>query len=187
MRAKEAMPRRNDVALSLQFLADEEGSAVRLTIELLPFDHSNGHHELSVVDAGGKGKGRDDLRDIIFDLPDLLVLPTRLASISVMLYTLRHLASIASNTQASRKSSPSYYALRRLSSAIQALSPPRLAGGNSERLVTRLRDRLTSWRARGPALTREPSAKLSKRPPAMQRTDAVSRDVRVLANDEAWE
>lgn len=70
----------------------------------------------------GKASGPTSRPPASFLLPDHVVLPTRLSSIAVSLYSLRHLALIAQSTQPAKTASPSYHALRLLAEQIQALS-----------------------------------------------------------------
>ncbi|KPV76195.1 uncharacterized protein RHOBADRAFT_52236 [Rhodotorula graminis WP1] len=130
----------------LEFRPDDEGLPVlRLVVALVPpsdaASHLAEHRELSVshparhesVDQG-KGKGRAQAPApaasplATFALPDLLHLPTRLSSLAIQLYTLRHLAGIARATQpAQHVQSPDghesgYSAMRELADAISALA-----------------------------------------------------------------
>ncbi|GAA5910184.1 hypothetical protein JCM8208_006752 [Rhodotorula glutinis] len=132
----------------LEFRPDDEGLPVlRLVVALVPpseaASHLAEHRELSVshparreADDKGKGKGRAQASAAhaatsplaTFALPDLLHLPTRLSSLAIQLYTLRHLAGIARATQpAQQASSPDghetgYSAMRELADAISALA-----------------------------------------------------------------
>ncbi|GAA5852518.1 hypothetical protein JCM8547_002527 [Rhodosporidiobolus lusitaniae] len=112
---------------SLEFRDDdEEERVVRLVVELVDPREGRGvatHREIKVTHPralgeegreekgmkAGKGKGKaraveeegKAARLATFSLPDVLHLPTRLSSIAIQLFTLRHLASIARATQPS--------------------------------------------------------------------------------------
>ncbi|BGP38818.1 hypothetical protein JCM10449v2_002756 [Rhodotorula kratochvilovae] len=126
----------------LEFRPDDEGLPVlRLVIALVPAGeadaHLGAHRELSVSrpPAPPEGKGKRPASSAAaqqplasFALPDLLHLPTRLSSLAIQLYTLRHLAGIARATMpAARSPGPhgtaaGYPALRELADAIGALA-----------------------------------------------------------------
>ncbi|GAA5823451.1 hypothetical protein JCM3770_006041 [Rhodotorula araucariae] len=143
----------------LEFRPDDEGLPVlRLVIALVPAHdastHLAAHRELSVSRPppppplpSSKGKRPAAAAAAAaaveplaaFALPDLLHLPTRLSSLAIQLYTLRHLAGIARATQPSRSPAPApatatdtdtgttttaagYPALRELADAIAALA-----------------------------------------------------------------
>ncbi|BGP30920.1 hypothetical protein JCM10296v2_002682 [Rhodotorula toruloides] len=131
---------------SLEFRPDDEGlPVVRLVISLVPSHESTlrlaAHRELSVqkanvADSSAKGKGKarasTTIPQMTFHLPDVLHLPTRLSSLAIQLYSLRHLASIARATQPSKSPPPpslassgeveGYAALRELADAIALLA-----------------------------------------------------------------
>lgn len=147
--------RRCAAEANLEFRQDDEGNPViRLVLSLLPSDDPASnlpvHRELSVshpfppsspgaTDPKGKGKGKAKSRapddsphpqrdQTTFSLPDVLHLPTRLSSLAIQLYTLRHLASIARATQPSvspgsvgRDPQSGYGALRELADEISKL------------------------------------------------------------------
>ncbi|GAA6000173.1 uncharacterized protein JCM10292_004019 [Rhodotorula paludigena] len=129
----------------LEFRPDDEGLPVlRLVLALvdpqLSLARLSAHKELEVVradaeaDAKGKGKARALASTapplLTFHLPDLLHLPTRLSSLAIQLYTLRHLAGIARATQPAQLPPPlgvggkdeGYPAMRQLADAITALA-----------------------------------------------------------------
>uniref|UniRef100_A0A0K3CIN6 BY PROTMAP: gi/472588163/gb/EMS25635.1/ ubiquitin interacting motif protein [Rhodosporidium toruloides NP11] gi/647395950/emb/CDR37881.1/ RHTO0S03e00606g1_1 [Rhodosporidium toruloides] n=1 Tax=Rhodotorula toruloides TaxID=5286 RepID=A0A0K3CIN6_RHOTO len=131
---------------SLEFRPDDEGlPVVRLVISLVPSHESTlrlaAHRELSVqkvnvADSSAKGKGKarasTTAPQMTFHLPDVLHLPTRLSSLAIQLYSLRHLASIARATQPAKSPPPpslgssgeveGYAALRELADAIALLA-----------------------------------------------------------------
>ncbi|BGP06886.1 hypothetical protein JCM10049v2_002716 [Rhodotorula toruloides] len=131
---------------SLEFRPDDEGlPVVRLIISLVPPHESTlrlaAHRELSVqkanvADSSAKGKGKarasTTAPQMSFHLPDVLHLPTRLSSLAIQLYSLRHLASIARATQPAKSPPPpslgssgeveGYAALRELADAIALLA-----------------------------------------------------------------
>lgn len=170
---------------------------IRLTITLLSSDQYHTFHELSIVPSSptsspinSKGKAKARLASTIFELPDHQILPTRLNSIAISLYTLRHLSNIAASTQASKDASLSYLNLRTLATSISELAKEHdlssnegveTKGKEEDRLVTRLKDRL---RRLGGGGGKSSSAKLSKAPPSADRTRAVEREERVLADEE---
>lgn len=135
----------------LEFRPDDEGLPVlRLVVGLVPpreaSTHLAEHRELSVTrppcarPAPHEGKGKARASDAqpqratptgplaTFALPDLLHLPTRLSSLAIQLYTLRHLAGIARATQPATPSADTahdaagYTAMRELADAISALA-----------------------------------------------------------------
>ncbi|GAA5969802.1 hypothetical protein JCM11641_008046 [Rhodosporidiobolus odoratus] len=146
---------------SLEFRPDDEGLPIlRLVLSLLPpsdpASHLPMHREISVSQPQiraktppGKGKQRATSQSrhdrptthlATFTLPDVLHLPTRLSSLAIQLYTLRHLASIARATQPARSPpalssgfgsqsgsgaegyAEGYLALRELADSISALA-----------------------------------------------------------------
>jgi len=130
----------------LEFRPDDEGLPVlRLVVALVPpseaASHLAEHRELNVThpaprESADKGKGKARAQPAAaaawpfatFALPDLLHLPTRLSSLAIQLYTLRHLAGIARATQPAQQAhSPDghesgYSAMRELADAISALA-----------------------------------------------------------------
>ncbi|GAA5828281.1 hypothetical protein JCM11251_006181 [Rhodosporidiobolus azoricus] len=135
----------------LEFRPDDEGGeVVRLVVELVKSEEAQErlarHRELSVTypllssssaHQKGKGKARAAPSYATFSLPDVLHLPTRLSSLAIQLYTLRHLGSIARATQPARSPPPpvlaastsadlpaveGYPALRALADSIGALA-----------------------------------------------------------------
>lgn len=131
---------------ALEFRPDDEGLPVaRLVISLVPPQESTfrlaAHRELSVKMGDGssaltKGKGKARAStaapQMSFELPDIIHLPTRLSSLAIQLYSLRHLASIARATQPAKSPPPAslgsggevegYAALRELADAIAVLA-----------------------------------------------------------------
>lgn len=186
-----------EASLSLDFRQDDEGIPVlRLTISLLCPNHSSLPQELSMstTPVVGKCKSRFSSSPTLFDLPDHIVLPMRLSSIAISLYTLRHLAGIALSTQPSKDAAPSYHALRHLAQSISSLVTEHqetvLAREHSrredERLLGKLRDRLRRMK---PKPNGNQGAKLLKPPPVAQaqRTQPLSRRSRVLSLDAEGE
>ncbi|BGP23602.1 ubiquitin interacting motif protein [Rhodotorula toruloides] len=131
---------------SLEFRPDDEGLPfVRLVLSLVPPHELTvrlaAHRELSVHKANlgdSSTKGKDKARasttapQMTFRLPDVLHLPTRLSSLAIQLYSLRHLASIARATQPAKSPPPpslgssgeveGYAALRELADVIALLA-----------------------------------------------------------------
>lgn len=142
----------------------------------------------------GKGKSRSTTTSssTTFLLPDPLHLPTRLSSISLSLYTLRHLSSIALSTQPSKSASPSYLALRSLGHSIAGLSLSSTStnGSNKDDLVGRLRERVRRLRAGGAERMGGGGgggAKLAKPAPNTERTRPVERGDRLLMRTSSRE
>ncbi|GAA5904410.1 hypothetical protein JCM6882_008903 [Rhodosporidiobolus microsporus] len=148
--AKQSPSGRCAAEARLEFRPDDEGGeVVRLVVELVRPEEALArlarHRELSVeypvlssssAEHGGGGKGKGKARAApaapsskiaTFSLPDVLHLPTRLSSLAIQLYTLRHLASIARATQPSR-SPPPPAALALSASANGASSTPAVEG-----------------------------------------------------------
>ncbi|SCV74231.1 BQ2448_6663 [Microbotryum intermedium] len=152
---------------TLTFRTTVSGQHVlRLVIVLISIDHTTVFgqaHELNIVNhltcntdstrpSQAKSKARQVAHTTFF-LPDPQVLPTRMSTLSISLFVLRHLAHIAQSTQPAKDASASYHALRNLATAIQA-SPPRATqsgtwskdGENKhaeeEDLLSRMRERL---------------------------------------------
>ena len=197
-----------DASLTLDYRRDdEETGVVRLNIHLLPSNQSNVLSDLTLlIPPPAKGKPISQQMSIqTFQLADNCVLPLRLSSIAVSLYTLRHLSGIYNTFESNNHLLNSHAtAYRALAIAIKRLSdehhPPiesNPADRSNERLVRRLRDRLRFWRTKegkvvvgSPApsrATREGRAKLIKPPPPSKRTRNVDRDIRVLTAENERE
>lgn len=204
------MTKHCDAALSLTFRTNELGQSIlRLSVELLPPNQRRSHQELTVVDTRsdahvkGKGKGvEDNTRTQSFRLPDYIILPCRLSSIAISIFTLRHISNIAISTIPATTASASYHALRALALAFEELSDsesmaiPEDSGKlrkEDERVVGRLRDRLRSWHRRSSTSGSSNGGgggKLLKAPPndvSMGKTRTIKRDLRVLSNEEETE
>ncbi|KAH8926300.1 hypothetical protein BT69DRAFT_1010001 [Atractiella rhizophila] len=130
-------------AMVLQFRKDKAGvGVVRLLVRILPPNRNRetfSAPDFILAPNGknkGKGKGRASPQDSsisqIIALPDDLPLPVSLNQISVILYTLRQLSSIALSTQATKDASASYHSLRTLGKCIQALAEERDALNKSD-------------------------------------------------------
>lgn len=196
--------------MTLEFRRDdEETGVVRLNVHLLPPNQSNQLSDLTLlIPPPAKGKSIAQPMTIqTFQLADNLVLPLRISSIAVSLYTLRHLSEIYNTFDSNDNLSNTHAkAYRSLAIAIKRPSdehhPPIESNGgerSNERLVRRLRDRVRFWRTKGKddnvvvespsssRVARDGRAKLIKPSPPSNRTRNVDRDVRILTAENERE
>ncbi|KAK4701085.1 hypothetical protein P7C70_g5152, partial [Phenoliferia sp. Uapishka_3] len=188
-----------DASLSLEFRPNDEGTGViRFTMSLLPPNHSFSTPELALVPptppASIKGKGRAaTLPSTRFILPDHPVLPMRMSSLAISLYTLRHLANIALSTQPAKDAAESYHALRSLGLAISNLAREHSGKGEvkreqakaeEEKLMGKLKERLRRMKpghsggGGGNKLVKPPP------PEPLPRTQQLSRREGVLSSSD---
>ncbi|KAH8927763.1 hypothetical protein BT69DRAFT_1347073 [Atractiella rhizophila] len=144
-------------AMVLEFRKDKMGlGVVRLIIKILPSNQTAFTPDFIIPSnkkSNGKGKARTTPEGAstsqVIVLPEELPLPISLNQISVILYTLRQLSSIALSTQAAKGATASYRSLRTLGVCINTLAEERealsMADGMDEEaeetLYKKLKDR----------------------------------------------